>query len=156
MSETPETDASLFVFLAQWARAADADGEDDAARLFRKCERRLREAEDEVRWNRAAAVEACKMSARLLQRAEAAERRPSGEDTKRLEWLETLNGRRYCHPRGKIWPLSTDIHINKSFAIYLRNELGNIACQGDGSTMREAIDKAILDLSTVGRKERAE
>lgn len=39
--ETPET---LHQFLEQWAAAADADGEDDAARLFQECSRRLREA----------------------------------------------------------------------------------------------------------------
>lgn len=72
------------------------------------------------------------------------------KDTERLNWLDMLNGRRYCGPNGQVWSLPTDIHIDKTFRIYVRDQRGSITYGGSGDTMREAIDAA---LSARERKE---
>jgi len=69
-------------------------------------------------------------------------------DAKRLDYLETLCGRMHASPRGKVFPLSSDIHLTNfrenSASIYIRDERGRNAQTASGPTLRAAIDKAML------------
>ena len=77
----------------------------------------------------------------IIEKAAAALQRRE-EDGERLDWLDSLNGRRHCGPSGHVSPLNTDIHVGSRFSIFLRDQCGQNATTGSGATMREAIDAA--------------
>ena len=66
------------------------------------------------------------------------------EDSKRLDWLDTLPKRRFKDHNGKEWPIISEIYINShGHHVWLRNETADIVQAGEGKTIREAIDAAL-------------
>ena|SRR3990172_358538 len=79
-------------------------------------------------------------------------------DTKRLDYLESLTGRMYCAPNGKIWPLPSELHLTNmrdvSATLYLRDHMGRNAQSYKGGTIRQMIDVALAAPSAGGEEEK--
>ena len=71
------------------------------------------------------------------------------DDTKRMDFLETLRNRTiFVNKKNPAYYKRTDIHISgpAHCSIYARTEIGSgVEFEGQGESVREAIDAAMLD-----------